>query len=123
MNNQICDLIIVNIFIRFMSVDYMKFYKPHAQQNYVCNVRISLEQSLSKKNYSKLSLTVVYYTSKLWFYGTLIYNGKLWYYGQKYGTMDKTRVVWTKLGYYTENYGTSIYKGKKHERLPKTLKL
>ena len=26
--------------------------------------------------------------------------------------MDKTMVLWTKLGYYTEHYGTSIYYGK-----------
>ena len=31
---------------------------------------------------------------------------KLWYYG-------KSMVLWTKLWYYTENYGTSIYEGKK----------
>ena len=37
--------------------------------------------------------------------------------------MDKTMVLWTKLGYYTEHYGTSIYYGKKHGRLPKTKKL
>ena len=27
--------------------------------------------------------------------------------------MDKTMVLWTNLWYFTENYGTSIYKGKK----------
>ena len=32
-------------------------------------------------------------------------------------------VLWTKLWYYTENYGTSIYEDKKHGRLPKTKKL
>ena len=31
----------------------------------------------------------------------------------------KTIVLWTKLWYYTERYGTSIYEGKKHGRLPK----
>ena len=31
---------------------------------------------------------------------------------KKYGTMDKTMVVWTKLWYYTENNRTSIYEGK-----------
>ena len=36
---------------------------------------------------------------------------KLWYYGQ------------TKLWYYTENYGTSIYEEKKHGRLQNTKKL
>ena len=35
----------------------------------------------------------------------------------------KTMVLWTKLWYYTENYGTSIYEGKKRGRLPKTKKL
>ena len=35
----------------------------------------------------------------------------------------KTMVLWTKLWYYTENYGTSIYEGKKHGRLPKNRKL
>ena len=30
-----------------------------------------------------------------------------------YGTIDKTMVLWKKLWYYTENYGTSIYEGKK----------
>ena len=33
--------------------------------------------------------------------------------------MDKTMVQWTELWYYTENYGTSIYEGKKHGRLLK----
>ena len=39
---------------------------------------------------------------------------------KKHGTMDKTKVPWKKLWYYTENYRTSIYEGKKHDRLPKT---
>ena len=38
--------------------------------------------------------------------------------------MDKTMVLWTKLWYYTENYGTPINEGKnKHGRLQKTKKL
>ena len=37
-----------------------------------------------------------------------------------YGTMEKTMVLWIKFWYYTENYGTSIYEGKKRGRLPKT---
>ena len=38
--------------------------------------------------------------------------------------MDKTMVIWTKLWYYTENYGTPIYEEKKkHGTLPKTRKL
>ena len=28
---------------------------------------------------------------------------------ENYGTMEKTMVLWTKLWYYTENFGTSIY--------------
>ena len=28
---------------------------------------------------------------------------------ENYGTMEKTMVLWTKLWYYNENYGTSIY--------------
>ena len=39
------------------------------------------------------------------------------------GTMEKTMVLWTKLWYYTANYGTSIYEGRKCGRLPKTKKL
>ena len=35
----------------------------------------------------------------------------------------ETMVLWTKLWYYTENNGTSIYEGKKHGRLPKTKKV
>ena len=31
---------------------------------------------------------------------------------ENYGTMDKTMVPWTKLWYYTDNFGTSIYEGK-----------
>ena len=50
---------------------------------------------------------------ELWFtmenYGTMEKN--LWYFGQN--------VIW----YYTENFGTWIYEGKKHGRLPKTKKL
>ena len=37
-----------------------------------------------------------------------------------YDTMEKTMVLWTKLWYYPENHGTSIYDVKKHGRLPKT---
>ena len=35
----------------------------------------------------------------------------------------KIMVLWTKLWYYTENYGTSIYEGKRNGRLPETKKL
>ena len=35
--------------------------------------------------------------------------------------MEKTMVLWIKFWYYTENYGTSIYEGKKRGRLPKTM--
>ena len=31
-----------------------------------------------------------YYTSKLWYYQTLIYYEKLWYYAKKYGTILRT---------------------------------
>ena len=34
---------------------------------------------------------------------------------KNYGTMEKTMVLWTKLWYYTENYGTSIYEEKNKE--------
>ena len=34
------------------------------------------------------------------------------YYGKNDGTMNKNMVLWTKLWYYTENNGTSIYEGK-----------
>ena len=44
---------------------------------------------------------------------------------ENYGTFEKTMVLWKKktMVHYTENYGTSIYEGKKHCRLPKTKKL
>ena len=90
-----------------------------------------------------------YFSSKLWYFGTLIYFGqtmvlwkKLWYFGQtmvlrkNYGTLDKQwyyvknyctfdkiTVLWKKLWHYSENHGTSIYDVKKHGRLPKTKKL
>ena len=48
---------------------------------------------------------------------------ELWFTMKNYGTMEKTMVLWTKLWYYTENYGTLIYEGKNHGRLPKTKKL
>ena len=60
----------------------------------------------------------MYYTSKLWYYGTFIYYGKLWYYGKK------------KLWYYGQNYGSIprtmellFMKEKRHGRLPKTKEL
>ena len=53
--------------------------------------------TLTKKNYSKLQFTIVYYTSKLWYYGTLDYYGKLWYYGQNYGTINKTMALYWEL--------------------------
>ena len=42
---------------------------------------------------------------------------------KNYGTIEKTMVLWTKLWYYTENYGTSIHEEIKQGRLPKTKKL
>ena len=38
---------------------------------------------------------------------------------KNYGTKEKTMVLWENLWYYTENYGTSSYEGKRHCRLPK----
>ena len=63
--------------------------------------------------YSLLQFTV------LQNYGTM----ELWFTMKNYGTMEKTMVLWTKLWYYTENYGTSIYEEKKHDGLPKTKRL
>ena len=63
--------------------------------------------SLPKRNYSKLKFTIVYYTSKLWYYGTLIY------YKKNYGTIEKNYDSMDKTMYYTENYGTLIYEEKK----------
>ena len=60
--------------------------------------------------------TIVYYNSKLWYYGTLIYYGKLWYYGKNYGTRDKTMIL------YWELWNFDLRR-KKHGRLPKTKKL
>ena len=51
---------------------------------------------------------------------------KLWYYGQNYGTMDKTMVLWTKLWYYEQNYDIiprTIELRFKHGRIPKTKKV
>ena len=36
---------------------------------------------------------------------------------KNHGTMDINMVLWIKLWYFTENYGTSIYEEKKHGRL------
>ena len=65
----------------------------------------------------QLWYTIVYYTSKLWYYETLInfvkrwyYGKKLWYYEKKpmntlpktmdlWFTMEKTMVLWKKLWY------------------------
>ena len=50
-------------------------------------IQYSVHENPNKK---ELYFTIVYYTSKLWYYGTLIYYGKtmvllkkLWYYGKK----------------------------------------
>ena len=53
--------------------------------------------ALTKKNYTILQN-----------YGTM----ELWFTMKNYGTMEKTMVLWKKLWYYTENYGTSIYEEK-----------
>ena len=50
----------------------------------------------------------------------------LWNFDLLWKTMvlwKKNMVLWTKLWYYTENYRTSIYEVKKHNRLPNTQKL
>ena len=38
-------------------------------------------------------------------------------------TMEKTMVLWKKLWYYTENYGTLIYYGKNYGTMEKTMVL
>ena len=60
---------------------------------------------------------------KLWYCGKNYDTMELWFTIKNYCTMEKTMVLWTKLLYYTENYGTSIYEEKKHCRLPKTKRL
>ena len=71
----------------------------------------------TKKNYSELYLTTVYYTLLL-FKSTVLWNFDLLW--KKYGTMENmVHVLWTKLYCYTENYGTTIYKEKKHDRYQK----
>ena len=52
-------------------------------------------------------------------YGTI---ERLWYYGKKYGTKEKTMVLWQKL-YFTENYGTLIYNRKNYGNVEKTIVL
>ena len=42
---------------------------------------------------------------------------------KNYGTMGKTTVLWKKLWYYTENYGTLIYYGKNYGTLEKAMVL
>ena len=42
---------------------------------------------------------------------------------KNYGTMEKTMILWTKLWCYTDNYGISFYKDKKHGRLTKNKRL
>ena len=37
--------------------------------------------------------------------------------------MEKTMVLWEKLWYYTENYGTLIYYGKNYGTMEKTMVL
>ena len=74
-----------------------------------------MKASLTKKNYSKLWFTIVYYSYYTSKYGTM----ELWFTMNNYSTMEKTMVLWTKLWYYTEHYGTSIYE-EKNDGLPKT---
>ena len=42
---------------------------------------------------------------------------------ENYGTMEKTMVLWKKLWYHTENYGTLIYYGKNYGTVEKTMVL
>ena len=49
-----------------------------------------LFQCFPDPNKKELLYTIVYYTSKLWFYGTLIYYGKLKNYGKNYGTISRS---------------------------------
>ena len=44
---------------------------------------------------------------------------KLWYRGKNYGTMEKTMILYWKLLYYTENYGTLIYYRKNYGAMEK----
>ena len=55
---------------------------------------------LTKKNNSLLYFTIVYYTSKLWYYETLCTM-------ENNGTMEEIKVLWTKLHvwYYDQNFG------------------
>ena len=80
----------------------------------------------TKKNYSKLQitvvnnslllLTIVNFTSEQWNYRTLIYyKKKLWYYRQNYGTMAKTMVLYRELLKFD-------LQRKENDRLPKTKK-
>ena len=42
---------------------------------------------------------------------------------ENYGTMEKTMVLWKKLWYYPENYGTLIYYEKNYGTMEKTMVL
>ena len=48
---------------------------------------------------------------------------ELWFTMKNYGTMEKTMVLWKKLWYYTEKYGTLIYYGKNFGTMEKTMVL
>ena len=60
--------------------------------------RLIFDMALQKRTWvNYIYFTIVYCSSKLWYYGTLIYYGKnygtmnknLWFYGQNYGTKPK----------------------------------
>ena len=64
-------------------------------------------------------VTIVYYIVQNYDPITLWFT--LW---KNFGTIPKTLEVWftiEKIWYYTENYGTLIYDGKKHVSVPKTI--
>ena len=42
---------------------------------------------------------------------------------ENYGTMEKTMVLWNKVWYYTENYGTLIYYEKNYGTMEKSMVL
>ena len=57
------------------------------------NYRVPTNGFIVRHTLTKKKFTIVNYTSKLWYYGTLIHNGKLLFYGQNYGTMNKNMVL------------------------------
>ena len=76
---------------------------------------------LTKKKYCKLQFTTVNDYSLLHFKTMVLWNFDLLW--KNYGTMKKSMVLWKKLWYYTENYGTLIYYGKNYGTMEKTMVL